>query len=536
MPDLYTDTYWSEWASNERKNYTINKIGKKSYIKKGYIHFDDRLWFPDHEEEIKKLIENNLKVKHEATGNEQYHSFTPFIKRLIKTPRYKYQEEEGVYGLETKIRPICYASHKDSLILGYYSFVFTKLYEEYIRNAGFENVVLAYRSDLGKSNIQFAKDTFSEITKRDSCSAIALDIKGYFDHIDHKILLEKWQKIYGFRLPKFIHNLYKILTKYSYINYKAILSKYKGPKNRNDKLPANLMRMIDGAKTKEKFESLKKNQLIVTNDTPNSKTNRLCGIPQGSPISALLSNIYLIDFDKQVFEKSIADGFIYKRYCDDIIVICDSAKAKELADFLIDKIYSEYFLTIQPRKVELIDFKRNSSGVKRAFKRPHEIIRKGNMEKMIVRENSIKLSEKNERQFYKPLQYLGFEYDGQNIRIRSSSLSKFYRKLNYRLQRTIIMSYSPKSISDQIFLRQIYERYTHLGQRNFLTYAYKASKKYYKDGNGTEKEGMNSPAIRRQLRNHFSIIQHELQRKNIKWFSHKSKRKKKVNLKWFPRK
>jgi hypothetical protein len=95
------------------------------------------------------------------------------------------------------------------------------------------------------------------------------------------------------------------------------------------------------------------------------------------------------------------------------------------------------------------------------------------------------------------------------------------------------MSYSPKSKDDQIFLSQIYERYTHLGGRNFLTYAYKAAKEQYQDGSGNWTPGLNSPAIRKQLRNHMSILRHELGNKNIKWFSHKQKRKKPVEPRYF---
>jgi len=43
------------------------------------------------------------------------------------------------------------------------------------------------------------------------------------------------------------------------------------------------------------------------------------GIPQGSALSALLSNIYLVDFDEYMFKLGQTIGFIYRRYCDDIL-------------------------------------------------------------------------------------------------------------------------------------------------------------------------------------------------------------------------
>ena len=60
---------------------------------------------------------------------------------------------------------------------------------------GSAECILAYRSDLGKCNIQFAKEAFDQVRKRGECTAIALDIKGYFDNIDHETLKEKWQTI-----------------------------------------------------------------------------------------------------------------------------------------------------------------------------------------------------------------------------------------------------------------------------------------------------------------------------------------------------
>jgi len=515
------------------QNYETTKDGRRKYKKKGYLHLDHRYWFPQNLEEIKRIISDRLIVKHPHTKKDQYYSFSPFLKVLTKTPRYRYQFEEGHYDLESKIRPICLTSHKDSLILGYYSYCITKTYEEYIRNKGFNDVVLAYRTDLGFCNIQFAKEIFEIVKNKKECSAIALDIKGYFDHIDHTLLLEKWKKVMGGRLDEDQFRLYKILTEYSYINSKSILKKYKGPKERNEKAPIALIDIVPGTNVNEKFKRLKQDDLIVTNNQANEKTKRKCGIPQGSPISALLSNIFLIDFDLELKEKGELEGFVYRRYCDDLLIVCDTDKATDLMNWIINKISAEYFLTIQPDKVELIDFHKNSKGRIRGFRRPRrskQII--GSKPKVTIRDKPAITNEGNEEKIYKPLQYLGFEYNGKDILIRSSSVSRFFWKLNYRLQRTVVMSYSPNTKSDQIFMRQIYERYTHLGTRNFLTYAFKASMSYYEEG-GEIKPGLNSPAIKRQLRNHFASLRHELAAKNIKWFSHKQKGNKEVTPNYF---
>ena len=54
------------------------------------------------------------------------------------------------------------------------------------------------------------------------------------------------------------------------------------------------------------------------------------GIPQGSPISDLLANFYLIDFDKTVhgWARSILGN--YYRYSDDILIIVPGGEARRL--------------------------------------------------------------------------------------------------------------------------------------------------------------------------------------------------------------
>ncbi len=61
------------------------------------------------------------------------------------------------------------------------------------------------------------------------------------------------------------------------------------------------------------------------------------GIPQGSPISALLSNIYMLEFDVLVKEKIMECKGSYFRYCDDILCIIPN----EYEEFILDYITGE---------------------------------------------------------------------------------------------------------------------------------------------------------------------------------------------------
>lgn len=143
------------------------------------------------------------------------------------------------------------------------------------------------------------------IRSNNSCSAIAIDITGYFDNIDHSILKEKWHKILGLPvLPIDQYKVFRSLTKYSYISKNSILKHFQIDLDKCDKHWQSLLDLIPdsiaGSTFKDKFNLLRKRKLIVTNKEKVNKTDGTIehrGIPQGSVMSAVLSNIYLIDFD-----------------------------------------------------------------------------------------------------------------------------------------------------------------------------------------------------------------------------------------------
>lgn len=517
---MFTQELWESWATLETNNYKTEN-DKRKYVKKGYTHFDHRFWFPEKQNELKSILQGGLKVYKKTVKRTESWAFSPFLKMLINTPRYRYQDSEVGYNLETKIRPICFASHLDSLIFGFYSHCITKKYERYIKQHQFDECVLAYRSDLGLSNIQFAKEVFHQVKSRGECTSIALDIKGYFDNIDHSILKDKWKKVLQvYELPDDQFKIFKALTRYSYVSKNSLYRTFSGKTKRDKKRPNTLLDLIDREKDHEKYDLLREKKLIVTNKAINKDTGNPIGIPQGSAMSALLSNIYLIDYDEVMYAKAKAEGFIYRRYCDDILIICDTEKATKLQNFAIEKIKTDYHLTIQSKKVETIDFHFNSKNIIRAFKRD-----KNNLDV------PVETDVKNEQKFYKSLQYLGFEFNGVDIFIRSSSLSRYFRKMKARVVKSVSMAYSPKGNSDKVFQRQIFERYSHLGERNFISYAKKAASEKYKNAKGEWKEGMNSPAITKQIAKHINLIENTLSKKNEQRINYKASRKKPVTRK-----
>lgn len=507
---LYSDKIWDKFVEKVESNFSL----------KTYAHFDPYFDFPSRKNEIKEIVDNTIS-KSTCT-----HSFQPFVKILTKTPRYRYLDGKEEYGLDTKIRPISFASHKDGYIYSFYSFALNELYQDYIKRKGFDVAVLAYRTDLdGKCNIQFAKEVFDVVKAKGECTAIALDIKGYFDHINHEILKEKWCKVIGEEiLPENQFKVYETLTQYSYANRNSVLKHFNinlKQKERREEYWQTLLDLIpddiNGSTFKDKFNVLRQRDLIVKNkpkevdNEPGVKKD--LGIPQGSSMSALLSNMYLIDFDEFISKKAAEIGFTYRRYCDDLLLVCSTDQAEKLEKMVMNEI-KKYNLTIQPKKTEVTLFTKNSNGEIRAF------------DQRQIDEDQTNLNSKNEEKYYTKLQYLGFEFDGQRVYIRSSSLSRYFRKMKGRIVKTAQMANSPNSKSDKIFLHQLYHKYSHLGKRNFLTYAYNAASKYYTNSEGEKKEGMNSPSIRKQVSNHMEILKGELEKTDLQIKLSKSRKKK----------
>ncbi|MBC6697351.1 antiviral reverse transcriptase Drt2 [Hymenobacter sp. BT190] len=513
---MFTEKLWNDWLKKELANYKHTKDKesgkcKKKYLKKGYLHLDKRIWLrgADEQKKLKDILQNPDKIIKRA--------FHPFLKFILTVPRYKYDSKRECRRIEYKKRPINYASNSDALIYSFYSHCLTKQYESYIHHYKINDCVLAYRTDLSASNIDFSQEVFNHVKTRGECTVLALDIKGFFDNLDHETLLQQWKKIVcaeeteesvcqKFGVEKLADDQFKIfrsLTKFSYINKNSLLRFTGTNLTALDPKPQSLLELINGSKDSVKFDALRKNNIIVTN------INKF-GIPQGSPISALMSNIYMADYDMAMNSFVNGIGGVYRRYCDDILLIVNTADVDKAKEFAYNKI-EDLKLDIQKKKEEEIVFKKNSIGKIRSF----------NAIKLRL-EPDVVLDKHNEHKYLKPLQYLGFEFDGQDIRIRSSSLSRYFRKAKARVTKTVKMAYSPISKGKRIFKKKLYHRYTHIGKRNFVSYALNASRSSYRTISGIDKTGMNAIAIRKQLSRHVKKVLFDLSQKNARRISIKS--------------
>jgi len=422
------------------------------YQKKGYPHFDLPLSFV----EAKKLVTNSQTV---AT-----HSFYPFL-AYDKSER-KMKRVQNRNKSSNKLRPIRYAAHKDGYIYAYYSNGLSGRYEDRLKELGLDTCVLAYRTDLGLSNVEFAHDAITEIKKRKTCVVLTCDISGFYDSLDHKQLKTQWCGLLEVsELPADHYNIYKSVTRYSLINRDDCYTEL-GIEKRTRTNPTAAPAPKPLCNSPEMFrEKIRKAGLIQRNLGVDGKPKDY-GIPQGSPISSCLSNIYMLPFDR-VMQKAAEkiEGY-YRRYCDDILWICDEEKLETLQKFLGDEIKkagSE--LKINPDKTTITYFRENVDG---------SISAKG-----------------------KTFQYLGFTFDGKNAHIRPGTMSKYWRKVTFGINRAKhkAKQAAKSGGNSATFKRKLYRNYTHLGKRNFITYAKRSQ------------EIMDSESIRKQVKQHWEMIQ-----------------------------
>lgn len=383
------------------------------------------------------------------------HSFYPFITFTSQVLKYRFDSDRGVFAKIPKSRPISYSAHLDSHIYAYYGSLLSDRYEAELNRRGLHTSVLAFRSIDSKNNIHFAHDAFEEIRARGQCCVLAFDVEKFFDRLDHSILKQAWVDLIGEeRLPKDHFSVYRSLTKSARVD-KVSLYKRLGVSIHN---PSVIDARLCSAK--QFREDVRGGGLLSSN--PERR-----GIPQGSPISALLSNIYMLEFDRALLNFLLPTESVFFRYCDDLLVICNLDQELEVHDF-VDQQIRALQLSLQHTKTETSRFTHDACGRLRADK---------------------------------PVHYLGFSFDGQNEHIRSSSITRYYKKMRKKIwvtkkamDRCNDLRAKRGEEPKDLFLRSIYRGYSCLGRRNFITYGFRAAKI------------MKSKSIRKQLRPHWKKL------------------------------
>lgn len=409
---------------------------------RSYPHFDAPVTFrPAAEKVLSRFV-----------ANPGAHRFLPLVSFESRTRRWRRDPETGIVGEKWKRRALAYCSNSDAHIFAAVGWDLADRYEAVLAHAGLESVVVGYRRGL--SNVTVARDAFGDVRRLGVCTTLALDVEDFFPSISHRVLKECWQAVLGEGLPPAHYAVFRALTRYSTVDRRACLKRLGvQPSLPSRKLPrplcslAQFQRLVRGRKPRGLIET-------------NLKAH---GIPQGTPISALAANVAMLDFDRAVSVEAARVGGTYRRYSDDILIISPPDAAEPLEAFV------RTALTLHAGGLRLNEGK-TSRVVFSGAPLPADA---------------------------RPMQYLGFLFDGQRVLLRPSTVSRFYGRMRRSVQ--VIKHdlarghFAGSAIGGREVLqrRGLFRKFSNLGRDSLLrTYARVA-------GNAFERR-----AIVRQLRRH----------------------------------
>ncbi|ANU51420.1 reverse transcriptase/maturase family protein [Limosilactobacillus reuteri] len=455
----------------------LKKCCKKDELEKmttTYKHFDKPLSNNIKRKIIKEILRDNNYVAR--------YRHLPFIEFPIAFQKYSRKRKRY-----EKKRIISLPSHHDAFLYKVYSKLLSECYEIYLRQKGLSEVPLAYRK--GHSNITGAKEAIDKMSTQDSW-VIKGDFSHFFDNLNHDVLLKNVKKVIrninGGEFSNDWLRLLRNLMNYRYINLEDISKEITSNHNR-----------ISYINSLSELDSLLKNDKLKV-----SKKHKV-GIPQGTALSAVLANIYMIEFDEWVRDYLRQfDGF-YRRYSDDFIVIIpkqqiETGEIGEVEEKIIDKSRDKLSLIIKKEKTHLFYYSKQ--------------------------DKKVYLYSSDKRLHESELNYLGFSFNGMEVNVRPKTIYKFrYRgkkainklveniSIYRQIQNSTYNMDNDKLNGWQKYVKESAEKgyaipkrrqYTKMylishpvKRKNFLSYAFNAEK-IFSENSGNYKVNILKPALR----------------------------------------
>ena len=429
------------------------------YNGKSRVHIDQRLSKVD----ALRLVSNPAAVAR--------HDFLPLISFTKRERRYRRDSGNKRPIATTKERSLAYPSNRDGYIFAFYAERLNALYEAELQRRNLTGSVIGYRK--GSSNIDRALEAFREIRARSECAAVCLDIKGFFDNISHEVLKACWSSLLGGgKLPIDHYQVFRALTKFAIMDRAELLTRLgQPPKTRDCDLRRPLC-SIDCFRRLRSDRSLPFK--LVSTNTENY------GIPQGTQLSAAAANISMLEFDTAVKAATDACGGSYRRYSDDILILC------------------------APEHIAVLE-----AEVERALKLHGKTLRlnarKREEARFAMLGTALALCPVKGR--IKPLQYLGFTFDGRRTLIRSGTLARFYRRMRTgirvaKMRAKLARQGEIKGRNSKLHKREVLARHSHLGARSFV--------KGYAKLSALKMGNIGKKSIQKQLSRHMDILRERL--------------------------
>lgn len=371
------------------------------------------------------------------------HVWSPLIHYVKTEKRYKVKERKTV----PKERPIMFASHRDACILSKYSADLVGRLDEWYLANGLNDTVIAYRS-LGQSNYHFAKRVEDFVRSHPSLTVMCFDVSGFFDNLDHKRLRLRLKDI--LKCQELAEDWFAVLratTRYHFVNLLEL--------KKHDQLA---LRLKD-----RKRHPLATIAAVKALGVPIEKNTKAVGIPQGTPISASFSNLYMMAFDLEMEAEASKRGALYQRYSDDILIACPPSRGAVLKALVEEKLI-EHGLELQSAKTDIVTLHGLSCALN--------------------------------------FQYLGYQLGYADARLRLKSLSRQWRSAKRAVKKTerVGLAAIKAGKATQIFTRKLHMRFTAAGTKNFLAYAERSA------------DAFDSSAIRQQAKRLNRFMSRELAR------------------------
>lgn len=387
------------------------------FRKRGYSHFD-------------MPVGQGFAARAMTPAFVARHPFSPLISFVKATKRYRPASQ----AVEWKRRTIMYAAHRDACILSYYASVLAELLEAaYARDAISENVI-AYRS-LGKANYHFSAEALSFARANMPCMILAFDVTKFFDTLDHQLLKIRLKNILEVgELPPDWFVVFRYVTKFRHVSLPTLVANHEFA----ERLKAKGRRPI------ATLAELKAERVEIVANAERR------GIPQGTPISSVLANLYLRAFDEEIAALAKELGGFYRRYSDDILFVCREDFAC-IAETRIQEALAGEMLEVSAAKTERTLFDPTSS---------------------------------------KCAQYLGFDLHPSGASIRPGSMSRQWRKMRRAVRRIKATGEAAMAAgtATKVYTKSLRKRFASLPVRNFSSYARRSA------------EALGSPKVLRQTR------------------------------------
>lgn len=424
----------------------LPKSLKNLDTRKSYAHFDQRVSLRN----CLNRVSNPEFVKR--------HSFYPVIQKDQR--RIKWEAGKP----ENKPRPICYAAHMDRCIYQYYGALLNDRYNRLAVSRGIDEASIAYRTNHpGMSNCEYAERAFSQLRQYEDCFICTGDFQSFFETIDHRNLKKSMKLLFDDGIiPDDYYHVLKAATCYSVCDIKDLLDFHQLPYSKAgvDRLNRK-SRVLTPLELRQQARPLFKIPW---------RENGGQGIPQGLPISGVLANIYMIDFDGAMVDAAMSVDGLYMRYSDDFILVARSLEGfQALLSVLQERVSQLPTLALHPKKTKRYHY--SCGRIKRL-------------------KEDLSLSE-NAGGF---IAYLGFMFDGREVRLRQSTVGRFYRKTYRRVRLAFRYGRPSKKRVNQLYIDSSdWGRYPKRNNRmrkqceregkrgNFLSYANKVAKTFPED-------------------------------------------------------